>query len=52
MCVWKDAYNREMPEWLYAFLPGCAEMHSPQPVAKGQTGRHTRLECRRAGGKA
>lgn len=52
VCVWKAAYNREMPVRLDAFLPGRAALHCPQPVEKGRTGRHTQLECCRTGCQA
>lgn len=51
VCVWKAAYNREMPEWLYAGLPGHEALYGPLPVDAARAGSHTRLECRRAGGK-
>lgn len=51
VCVWKAAYNREMPEWLYAGLPGHKALHGSLPVDAARAGSHTRLERRRAGGK-
>ena len=52
VCVWKAACNREMPGRFYAGLPGHKALHNPLPVDATRAGGHTRLECRRTGGKA